>query len=104
MKYLTAVQIDGKLYKIEVEGEELTIPGFEQLKLFTYKAKVWYVCEAKTGRALGRALPTKEEAILQATTKLREHGLQSSLDRLKYYKSVTELPEYVELKNVTQII
>lgn len=108
-KYLIKVDeitFSGKIlntYSQTVEGEELIIPGFEQVKLFTRKeipddeiGECWSVSEVTTGAAIievGRCMPTKEAAIEAATRLLNEKGLKLTLEKIKNLPLVTSFPE-----------
>jgi hypothetical protein len=82
----------GKFYSKEVEGEEVVIPEFEQIKLFTHFEedeeldKCWGVSEVTTGLAIvhtNACMPTKEAAVSSATKKLNKAGLQRVLETIK---------------------
>ena len=94
-------------YSKTVEGEPVVIPGFEQIKLFTFNDRdddtgdAWNVSEEITGYAIVDAcdcMSTKESAIELSSKKLNKKGLQWILDNIKKYKPVAKYPEWKEAK------
>ncbi|MHA1396099.1 MAG: hypothetical protein ACTSSF_00015 [Candidatus Heimdallarchaeaceae archaeon] len=75
------------------------ISGFEKYDLFAHKVgKKWKVSESKTGVAITKALPTRKEAIKQATEILNRHKEKSDEmieDAIAYALSQTGIsPRY----------
>jgi hypothetical protein len=102
LKYLIKLELGKKEFSEEVEGEEVVIPGFEQIKLFAHLDcgfyHAWGITEAITGLSIahpsnGKA--TKEEAVKLATGKLIEKGVDYVLVNIKKYKPVAEFPRYL---------
>jgi hypothetical protein len=83
-----------------VEAEELTIPGFEQIKLFTHQENGFYhVSEETTGLAIVNdnvQLETRQQAVDMATVKLQKHGLAKVLEIMAECPLVDSLPEWKE--------
>jgi hypothetical protein len=98
---------DQKKYFRMVEAEDLVIPGFEQLKLFTHlefiDPNIYCVSESTTGLSIVNAnlnIKSKTDAINLATEKLQKHGLELVLKIIADCPKVDSLPEYVELEKV----
>lgn len=78
-----------------VEGEPVTIPGFEALHLFVHRCvvhnmdRMWQVTEATTGLTFGNMASNKELAILAMSHRLRQTGLEKMLSVIDSVKEKT---------------
>ena len=70
------------LYQVEVEGEPVTIKGFEEAQLFVHKKfgfllrECWRVSELTTGFWISESLVSPQQAIKNCTRLLKRRGIE----------------------------
>lgn len=82
----------GEYSKEKVDGERVTLEGYEAFAFFVYEHPVygWYVCEETTGFAVNRRMPERNLAIQDAIQVLKEKGIDGLEKAVEEAKEVQQ--------------